>query len=108
MFYQDFFSAELYTVKQVLKSALKKQKRLKQSITTDVYANVPDLRLYVIKTEQLIPLKYTEFLKVFSNTKYTKLPPLRDFGIDHAIDLKADARLPNKPVYPCSDAELTA
>jgi hypothetical protein len=51
MFYQDLFSAELYTAKQVLESALKKQKRLKQSIITDAHANVPDLRLCVIKTE---------------------------------------------------------
>ena len=55
-----------------------------------------------------MPPEYAEFLEVFSDIKCTELPPLRGPGIDHAIDLEADARLPNKPAYPCSDAELTA
>jgi hypothetical protein len=55
-----------------------------------------------------MPPKYTKFVNIFFNIKYIALPPLRGPGIDYTINFKANAQLLNKPVYPYSNAELTA
>ncbi|CEH12606.1 retrotransposon nucleocapsid protein [Ceraceosorus bombacis] len=52
----------------------------------------------------LVPAKYHEFLDVFDPGGAARLSPHRSF--DHKIDLLPGATPPDRPLYPCSAAQL--
>ena len=54
----------------------------------------------VIPIRQRVPKEFHDYLHIFSEDKAKQLPPRRPY--DHAIDLKEDAKLPAKRIYPLS------
>ena len=54
----------------------------------------------VIPIRQRVPKEFHDYLHIFSEDEAKQLPPRRPY--DHAIDLKEDAKLPAKRIYPLS------
>jgi len=107
-FQQDLFDEELQNASEEIQKI-----RSQEDLTTkDEFVMSPinnqaiSLFSTVVTKDLTIPMEYQDFAEFFNKEKAIEIPPYRGPGVDFTIEIEPGKALPNKPAYPCSDAEL--
>jgi hypothetical protein len=106
-FRQDVFNTDLHYAKKEMKYYMQQE----DILTTDKFVmNLINPILISLSTTVIegveILSEYQEFADVFNEKRATNLPPRRGPDYNFKIEIEPGKLLPNRPAYPCSDAEL--